>query len=466
MSMQARHPASFRDPAGFLFEDQGVLYRAVHPDAAPDVDLLFASGLYNELVAQGLLVAHRRADERTDAGAGWLTLQPERLPVISYACEWTDAQLHAAAMLTLDIQRRALRHGMSLKDASSFNVQFVGARAVFIDILSFTRANATPAWVAYRQFCEHFLGPLALRRHVPGAAALAGAALEGIPLSLVARLLPWRTWLQPGLALHVHLHARAMSGADGTAPRAARPGSPAAAQAFGLRLTESLEAAVRRTRPALRSSAWSDYRQNNTYSSSAADTKLEFVAAAVARSGATRAVDLGANDGHYARELVARGVACTAVEMDAACCERIYQSSLSPACSPSLNTLRVDLTNPTPAHGWHGRERASFIERLRCDATLSLAIVHHLSITHQVPFDAIAAMLADLAPDAIVEYVPTSDAMSQRLLAARTGITPAYLATLSEQAFLEAFGARFDCLSRSEPLAHGRILFHFRRRAA
>jgi hypothetical protein len=459
----ARHAASFRDPAGFVFEHDGDLFRAVHPDAVDDVDSLFSSGLHDELVAAGLLVAHRRvAAPAPLLPADWLLLKPDRLPVISYASEWTDAQILAAARLTLELQRRALRHGLSLKDASSFNVQFLGSRPVFIDLLSFKRIGASRAWPAYRQFCEHFLAPLALRRHLPGAAANVG--LNGIALPVASRMLPARTWLTPSLALHIHMHARAAEAGTGKRRVLQADATARAATDFQLQLTVSLAAALEGVHPRSRDSAWAGYRNNNVYSEVSAGRKLQFVKQVVARTRARRALDLGANDGHYARALVDMGLACTAVEIDAACSEQLYASSTVRPYDTLLNTVRVDLTNPTPGHGWAHTERASFVERMRCDLTLALALVHHLSISHQVPFDEIAGFLADLAPCTIVEFVPVTDVMSRQLLEARTGMTEAYLETLSEQSFQAAFAPLFDCKARSEPIEGGRVLYHFERR--
>jgi len=459
------HAASFRDPAGYVFEHAGEIFRAVHPEAVEDVEALFSSGLHDTLVDDGLLVRHRRA---TPSGvtlpAGWLVLQADRLPVISYASEWTDAQLQAAGELTIELQRRALHHGLSLKDATAFNVQFVGSRPVFLDVLSFTRLESSgTAWPAYRQFCQQFLAPLALRRYVPDSMT-GDIGLDGVSLQLASRSLPARTWLMPGLALHVHLHARMASTRPNPARRhAGGSGSATATVEFRLRLADSLASVLRRLGTASRASHWTGYRQNNVYSDDAAVGKRRFVEQVARQSGARRAVDLGANDGHYARALADLGIACTAVEVDAACCELIYGTTTASPYDRLVNTLRVDLTNPTPAHGWAHEERASFVERMRCDLTLSLALVHHLAITHQIPFGRIARFLAQLAPDAIVEYVPPQDPMVQQLLAARTGITPSFLHGLSEECFQAAFDAHFTCAARSMPL-EGRVLYHFKQR--
>jgi len=464
ISVIERHVASFRDPAGFVFEHEGDIFRAVHPDASGDVDLLFRSGLHDELVEGGLLVPHRARPDRAELlPEGWTLLQADRLPVISYASEWTDSQLQRAGMVTLDVQRRALKHGMSLKDASAFNVQFHGARPVFIDVLSLTRLESSRPWPAYRQFCEHFVAPLALRRYLRGSVG-GGISLDGVPLATASRMLPARTWMRPPLALHLHMHARAsIAGGPHFGSTTGQDGNPSAIIAFRLQLAASLQGALQGSRASQPDSHWVDYRNNNVYSATSAVEKRRFVEQAARISGASRALDLGANDGHYARVLAEAGVACTAVEMDEGCCERVYSTSLAPPYDRLVNTMRVDLTNPTPAHGWAHHERASFAERMRCDLTLCLALLHHLSITHHVPFDRIAAFLAELAPNAVVEYVPPSDPMVQQLLAARTGLTESYLDTLSQSSFLRAFEARFECLDHSAPL-EGRVLYHFRRR--
>ena len=52
---------SFRDPSGFVFVRDGVLCRQVNRAYQEHYDHLMASGLYDELVGAGLLVAHEEA---------------------------------------------------------------------------------------------------------------------------------------------------------------------------------------------------------------------------------------------------------------------------------------------------------------------------------------------------------------------------------------------------------------------
>ena len=130
--------ASFRDPSGFLFNDGGILYRQVNPVYTENYDRLMESGLYGKLVKAGLLIPHREVEQARAGGvAANKILQPEVVPFISYPYEWSFSQYKDAALATLSIQKRALKVGLSLKDASSYNIQFMHGRPLLIDTLSF-----------------------------------------------------------------------------------------------------------------------------------------------------------------------------------------------------------------------------------------------------------------------------------------------------------------------------------------
>ena len=174
------------------------------------------------------MVEHEAADPQLAVLPGAAAvIRPRELSTISYPYEWCFSQLRDAALLTLELQRRALAAGMRLKDASAFNVQFAGGRPILIDSLSFEVADPAEPWPAYRQFCEHFLGPLALIAYRDARFGLMlRDFLDGIPLDFAARLLPGRTRLNPALLAHLHLHAGAQRRSEGAPPR---PGARAAA---------------------------------------------------------------------------------------------------------------------------------------------------------------------------------------------------------------------------------------------
>src|SRR6185369_7393711 len=209
--------ASFRDPSGFLFSRDGVLYRQVNRKYEQEYTRLMESGLYDKLVKGGLLIPHIEADQPTvefdsipQEFQAFKVIQPERVAFISYPYEWSFGELKDAALATLSIQRRALRFGMSLKDASAYNIQFVRGKATLIDTLSFETYNEGEPWVAYRQFCQHFLAPLALMSLKDvRLSQLLRVYIDGVPLDLASELLPPTTRFNFGLLTHIHLHAGA-----------------------------------------------------------------------------------------------------------------------------------------------------------------------------------------------------------------------------------------------------------------
>jgi hypothetical protein len=211
------HPASFRDPSGFIYEKDGTIYRFVSTTYQKDYELLHQSGLADELLKKKLLLPFTEVTENHTGKAGWYkTLQPQQLPFLSYAWEWSFEQLKDAALTTLTICRLALQKGMILKDATATNVQLVDGRYKLIDTLSFETYNEGEPWVAYRQFCECFLNPLLIAVHTGMEVhKLMLSYADGVPASVTAKLLPLKTKFNAVLYLHVHLQAK-MSGKQST----------------------------------------------------------------------------------------------------------------------------------------------------------------------------------------------------------------------------------------------------------
>ena len=458
-------PASFRDPAGFVFRRDGVLYRQIQPVAADDWRAFHDSGLLERLRADALIVEHTEVPLDLAATPGAVAvIQPRHLDVISYPYEWSFTQLKDAALLTLELQSRALDAGMRLKDASAYNIQLDAGRPILIDTLSFERAEPTEPWVAYRQFCEHFLAPLALIAHRDARCGLMlRDFIDGLPLDLATRLLPGRTRLNFGLQAHLHLHA-------GAQRRAARDQGPppdeAGAATKQRRVSPTGQRALldslRRTVEKLRwepATHWAGYATATSYSDAATSSKSEIVASMLAEVGGATAWDLGANTGVYSQLAADAGYRVVAWDQDAGSVEMHWRRVRNGA-GPRILPLIGDLANPSPAIGWALAERASFLERDEPDVLLALALVHHLAIGNNVPLPAVARLFARLAPHAIVEFVPKGDPMTRRLLAARRDIFEHY----SIDGFRDAFASAFEVV-RETPITDSlRTLFLLRRR--
>jgi hypothetical protein len=447
-------PGSFRDPSGFLYRRDGVLLRQVNPGYRDHYDHLMRSGLYDALAKDGLLIPHREADPSLAATPeAHKVLQPEPIPFISYPSEWCFSELRDAALLTLRVQKLALAHGMSLKDCSAYNVQFAKGQPVFVDTLSFERYREGEPWVAYRQFCQHFLAPLALIVHKDSRLnQLSRIYLDGIPLDLASSLLPAKTRFSFSLLSHIHLHAKAQQHAAGT-PRKTRSAGMSRTALLGL--VDSLEAATRNLHWKQERTTWADYYDQTNYTQPALQEKEQVVADFLARSNPQTVWDLGANIGRFSRVASRQGRLTISFDIDHTAVEANYQQCVREG-ETNLLPLVADLTNPLPGLGWEHRERASWMERGPADAVLALALVHHLAIANNLPLPKLASFFRRICSTLIVEFVPKSDSQVQRLLASREDIFPDYAQEPFEQAFQSSFRIKDTRRLRESE----RILYH------
>jgi hypothetical protein len=437
IASDVRLPASFRDPSGFLFKKDGVLYRQVNLVYKENYDHLMGSGLYRALVEDNLLIPHEEVDLPPPVPAiSHKIIKPEPIPFISYPYEWCFSQLRDAALTTLKIQRKALEFGMSLRDSSAYNVQFRTGRPVFIDTLSFGKYREGEPWVAYRQFCQHFLAPLALTSYKDvRLGQLLSIHIDGLPLDLTSKLLPWRTRLSFSLLSHIHLHARSQKR---YADRPVDVKQRRLSRYAFLGILNSLESAVKKLRWQPRNTEWANYYQDTNYSPQAFEHKKAIVAGFLDRVNPSSVWDLGANVGTFSRLASDRGIPTISFDIDPAAVEKNYQDCIDRA-EANILPLVVDLANPSPGIGWENKERMSFQERGPAEVVLALALVHHLAISNNVPLSKIARFLAGICRWLIIEFVPKTDSQVQRLLATREDIFADYTRQAFEHEFSECF---------------------------
>jgi hypothetical protein len=453
-----RHPASFRDPSGFIFEQDGVLFRQVNAAYRDHYDHLMGSGLYNDLARAHLLIPHREVDlSRAVTADAYKIIQPERAPFVTYPHEWSYSQLRASALVTLDIQKRALKHGMILKDASAYNITLVGGQPCLLDTLSFEKHQPGPPWIAYRQFCRHFLAPLALMHYTDVRLnQLFVTQIDGVPLDLAAKLLPFRSRLNLAAQLHIHVHA---AGEKRYAGRKVDTQQRPVSQHALLGLIDNLESAIRKWDWNPGKTAWAEYYSNDSYTPSAFAHKREIVAQWIAQTAPHTMWDLGANTGEFSRLASQQGILTVSMDFDPGTVDLNYRRMVEEG-DTHLYPLVIDLTAPSPAIGWANRERASLLARAPADLILALALAHHLAISNNVPLAQLAAFFAGLGERLVVEFVPKSDPKVQLLLANRADIFTDY----TQPGFEAAFGAFFT-IEQTAPIRDSqRILYLMKRR--
>ena len=463
--MVEAEPGSFRDPSGQVFLKDGRIFRTVNPSIAEDFDFAENSGLFHELIEKGWLIGYEKADALVLGAIGSRAihvLEHPRLPLVSYPYEWPFLALKAAALLHLDVHLAALERNVTLSDSTAYNVQFVGTRPLFIDVLSFIRYRDGDLWTGHGQFCEQFLNPLLLQSYLGVSHnSWFRGALEGIPVEDLAKLLPWWRRLMPRLFMHVVLQsafqrrAKNSNETKGTVTtRAAKLPKPAL-QRMLRGLKDWIDTLEHRKRG---KTVWESYAEETSYDAEETQLKKAFIADFIQRTGAKQVWDLGCNTGNYLVSALEAGADYgVGFDFDQGALEagfaRAHQKKLP------IQFLYLDAANPSPDQGWAQQERQGLLKRANADAVFALAFIHHLAISKNIPLKRLVGWLVDLAPMGIIEFVPKEDPMVQVLLRSRRDIFPDY----SEDAFRLILKQHAEIVREKQVSFAGRRLFWFKR---
>jgi len=451
-------PSSFRDPSGFTYLREGQIFRQINVSYKVNYDYLVQSSLLEELISSEMLIPQEEVDYgyRHTADA-YLIIKPSPIPFVSYPYEWCFGQLKAAALHTLNVQRKALAFDMSLKDSSAYNIQFKNGKPILIDTLSFERYKTGVPWVGFGQFCRHFLAPLTLMsyRHVELGQMLK-IYIDGIPLDLASCLLPYRSWLAYPILTNIHLHSKSQKYyADTRGPRRQYHMSPQ-----GLHhILDGLEAAVQRLRLHDTRTQWAHYYDSTNYRRESFEQKKERVRQFVNQLKPSMVWDLGSNVGIFSRIACEQSLQTVSFDADPAAVDANYERTVQQK-ETNLLPLLLDLTNPSPGIGWAHEERESLEDRGPADLVMCLALIHHLAISNNTPFHKIAQFLSRIGKHLIIEFVPKSDSQVQKLLATREDIYDDY----TQAAFEAVFAHHWIIESLQHIRGSDRVLYLMRRR--
>lgn len=450
------NPASFRDPSGFVFEVDGKLYRQINKVYSPHYLKLIDSGLYKALVEEKKLISHTELSENilNDPFAA-LTIQPSHIPFISYPYEWSFDQLKEAAILTLDVLKKAIDFGMTLKDASPYNIQFLEGKPVFIDTLSFEIYDESKPWIAYRQFCENFLFPLYLEHYRgEGFIKLLSVYFQGIPADFTAKLLPWKSKWNLGVRLHVLLQKKVQQ-QHKNQTRAIK-----FSRQKMLNLVNHLDGIIRGLKDGYKkTTTWNNYYQETILGQDYLENKKKVFLEYLDKLAFTTVADLGANDGYFSKLASNKAKWVIAADIDSSCINTLY-AHLKSGTQKNIFPLIIDLTNPSAAVGFGNKERKSFTERIKVDLVLALALIHHLCIANNIPLSLLVDFFAGFSPELIIEFVPKEDEKVQQLLSNREDIFDQY----DQENFEKIFSTRFQIRQQTKIAGTTRILYWMTRK--
>jgi hypothetical protein len=445
------HPSSYRDPSGFIFESNVVLYRQVNISFKENFNLFIESGCYEHLVKKELLIPHERIQENlTGSDEYYRTIKPEKIEFISYPYEWSFNMLKDAALLTLHLVKEALPFGLIIKDASPYNIQWHKGKFIFIDTLSFEKYKETP-WIAYRQFCESFLGPLLIMHYSKKQLSeLMLAWPDGIPLATILSLLPKRSRFSLHTYLHIHLHAK-LSQKKSEGPEKTRTLSKQKL----LNLIGSLEILITKLKVPDQKSEWSEYYDEAAQRKDYLDQKKKIIAGWLDEMKDVKtAADLGANEGEFSKLLAEKNIFAIAADLDPYCINNLYKK-IKDTGEKNIQPLVINLSNPSPAIGVNNEERSSFISRTKVDLLFALALVHHLAIGKNIPMEMIADLFSRMGRKLIIEFIPKEDDKVKLMLGRKKDIYDNY----SETNFVKAFEKYFTVIDKKIIPGSGRVLY-------
>ncbi|MGJ8592720.1 MAG: class I SAM-dependent methyltransferase [Aquaticitalea sp.] len=410
--MNNQHNSSFRDPSGYVFLDEGIIKRKIFPKYFEVYNSLKNAQFYEKLFKIGLLVPHKEVS----ASDSEIVLQPEQIPFITYPYEWSFNQYKEAALLTLKLQKYCLDHQFSLKDASAFNVTFFKGKAVFIDTLSFDIYSENSPWRAYKQFIMHFLGPLILAHyHGSQSLKLMSNFIDGIPLQMLASMLPFKTKFSPTLYSNIHLLAKFEDKHNEDNLEASKTYS--LTKKAQLKIIESLYNFIKNLK-LKEHTEWGDYYDKINYSSDAFQQKAVIINGWIEQSKAKTLIDVGGNDGTFVRKIslpIDHALVC---DIDPNAIDLNYQTIRNQK-ETFITPFVLDVLNPSAAIGFENTERLSFLDRIshfEPDVTLALAVIHHISLSGNIPFERSAHFFAMFSKDLIIEFPDREDSWVQRLL--------------------------------------------------
>lgn len=407
--MPVPDPGSFRDPASHIVFDEDRVLRLLDERGLEGWTALAATDFFTRATNDGRLIASMPTSYPGTAGA----LEHPHIPFISYPYEWTFTMLKDAALLQLDLLGEALTEGLTIKDATPFNIQFIDGKPVFIDIGSFEAYSPGEPWIGYRQFTRQFLFPLMLRAWagIPFQPWLRGN-MEGPTAGEMKQVLSLGRRMRPAAMMHVSLQARMEKSMSGTAVRSELKTAGFSADLIlaNIRKLRKLVADLEWDGSGV---GWVEY-EGCDHVGRDRQAKGEFLGKVLAVHEPDRVLDLGANDGYFSEIAAASGATAVAVDGDEQVLDALYRKGTK------VSLALGDLTNPSPAQGWAGLERPSLDSRADPDLVVAYGLIHHLIYTASIPPATVVDWLAGYGCPVVVEFVSPEDEMVTKLTANKT----------------------------------------------
>jgi hypothetical protein len=416
------HPFSHEDWSGRVFSWEGGVYRAISGERAPFYEHLLSQGILRDLIRQQLLIDTEISDLELDGYA--FVLKHRTVPFVSHCYEWCGEMLKAAALAVLELERELLKQGLTLQDAHPYNVLFTGPMPVWVDLGSLVPVSPGEPWRPYEEFLAYYTRPLKII--AAGHAGIARSLLRNGGSELGVGVQQRDLEAITGVGFADMIKNRAKAGARAVA----REVFPSTLRAFASRATRSIPRSlpfggtketistvdnaiqdIESIHLAQPSTIWSNgYGKNFPDFGSTTDwtIKQHSVAQILFKKKPASVIDIGSNRGWYSQLAARNGAQVVSVDRNESSVTRLFFDAVTGEL-PIL-PLVVDFRTLNPMMAWAAAPGDAYVDRLRCDMVLALALVHHLVFEQRLNFElSIRGLSAFAKKCLLVEFIGRED---------------------------------------------------------
>ena len=456
-------PSSFRDNLGNIFYFENKVIRTINKIGKKNFEFILDKKILEDSISNNFLINTKivRKDDLPNFFSKFeYVVESDFIPYISYPYEWSFEQLKYAAICHLDFQIFLFEKDAVLRDASAYNIQFIGSKPVFIDLLSIKEYEDGEHWFGYKQFCDNFLNPLLLGsiKGIQHNGWFRGN-FEGIQTVELNKLLNLWDKLSLRIFSHVHLQAKSITQSIESSNKISKKfhSINKLSKNSYISIIKQLRDWISNLSFKKETTVWQNYSKENTYDGAEYNQKKKIVSEFIRKRNPNTIIDLGCNDGDYSNLCLDHGVK-NVVGFD------FDHNSISRAFLRAMNNKRsflplvLDASNPSPSQGWFQKERKGFLERFNADALIALAFEHHLVIAKNIPIEQFIDWLLNISKNGLIEFVPKSDETIQKMLRFREDVFLNY----SETEFENCLKAKSNIINKNLITKSGRIIYEYK----
>jgi len=447
---------SYKDLSARVIYKDGKYIRLILNSYKDEYTHLMNSGLFEELIKKNLLIPHEEIPLNEVNKEVFKVILPKQIPFQSYPFEWSYMQWRKAILVFLKINQISLKYGMILKDATPYNFYFEGSNAIMFDTSSLIFFKENDKWIAYKQFCQEFLSPLALMFYKgPIWSKLYMAQLRGLPLQFVSKQLPTKSWFNLSVLLHIHLHSKYSFKVS--------KGNETYNKGFSLSKISSLFSMIESSilswkKPLFFKNYWENYYEEDIETEAYINSKEQVIKDWLQLINPDSVLDLGANTGKFS--IIASTLAnkVISLESDESCVDEIVKQIDSRKIT-NVYPLIGDLAEPSPSLGLMNLEISSLFHRAKSEVVMGLALIHHLYFSKDMSFVQITDLFSKLCSKfLIVEFIPNDDRKVKQLIETK----PQRAFDYCFDNFISNFSESFELIEKNTLIPSSRVLILFK----